>query len=402
MRHLVTAWAILAGAAAAWAQDQQTGARTKAMGGSYTAFEDDPISVWLNPAGIATQPDAMALAYQSYTVFEPSLDANGNFTVPAEMGWSDPALVPSYLGLVFQLGKGGADHAVGLCFAAPFRTKYMFFNTQNFPEFTASTIDQSFYRLRLAYAHDFRLQPKGGTGFLTHVSVGVGADLGVTSWKYEEYVNFDPVSGGAGFEDASISVTFNDMGFGGGAGILVGLYDDGQSFKANLGAAYQSRAGFDFSIDPKVVGVSDWPNQVNAGMTFYLLEGQRLRLTLDAQWINWDRATADSGFANKDDFADVFNYSAGLEYVVDLGGGTRLYPRAGVRLYDAPWDDEKNLPAIGFQYLAIQPSDEKYIIYSAGFGLGWATAAGRFRTVDLAVEYGGEEPGVALGMTLEF
>ncbi len=31
--------------AAALAQDQQLGARTKAMGGSYTAFEDDPVSV---------------------------------------------------------------------------------------------------------------------------------------------------------------------------------------------------------------------------------------------------------------------------------------------------------------------------------------------------------------------
>jgi len=25
------------------------------MGGSYTAFEDDPVSIWLNPAGISTQ-----------------------------------------------------------------------------------------------------------------------------------------------------------------------------------------------------------------------------------------------------------------------------------------------------------------------------------------------------------
>jgi len=35
------------------AQDQQVGARTKAMGGSYTAFEDDPVSIWLNPGGKA-------------------------------------------------------------------------------------------------------------------------------------------------------------------------------------------------------------------------------------------------------------------------------------------------------------------------------------------------------------
>ncbi len=34
------------------AQDQQMGARTKGMGGSYTAFEDDPVSVFLNPASL--------------------------------------------------------------------------------------------------------------------------------------------------------------------------------------------------------------------------------------------------------------------------------------------------------------------------------------------------------------
>ncbi|HXX93872.1 MAG TPA: hypothetical protein VEN81_09575, partial [Planctomycetota bacterium] len=53
----------------AWAQDQQLGARTKAMGGSYTAFEDDPVSVWLNPAGIATQLTSASIAYQTYTTY---------------------------------------------------------------------------------------------------------------------------------------------------------------------------------------------------------------------------------------------------------------------------------------------------------------------------------------------
>ncbi|MDP6959865.1 MAG: hypothetical protein QF645_13760, partial [Planctomycetota bacterium] len=52
------------------AQDQQIGARTKAMGGSYTAFEDDPVSVWLNPAGIATQQDQLSLSYQTYTAYQ--------------------------------------------------------------------------------------------------------------------------------------------------------------------------------------------------------------------------------------------------------------------------------------------------------------------------------------------
>ena len=46
---------VLVLATGASAQDFQVGARTKGMGGSYTAFEDDPTSIWLNPAGIATQ-----------------------------------------------------------------------------------------------------------------------------------------------------------------------------------------------------------------------------------------------------------------------------------------------------------------------------------------------------------
>ena len=62
MKSLMTSIALLSLAATAVAQDQQLGARTKAMGGSYTAFEDDPVSIWLNPAGIATQPSQAAPA----------------------------------------------------------------------------------------------------------------------------------------------------------------------------------------------------------------------------------------------------------------------------------------------------------------------------------------------------
>ena len=69
MRTLTTSLVLLVCAATASAQDQQLGARTKAMGGSYTAFEDDPVSVWLNPAGIATQPDQLSIAYQTYTAY---------------------------------------------------------------------------------------------------------------------------------------------------------------------------------------------------------------------------------------------------------------------------------------------------------------------------------------------
>src|SRR5258706_13840423 len=100
-----TVIAFLVCAAAASAQDQQVGARTKAMGGSYTAFEDDPVSVWLNPAGIATQSSGMAVDYQSSTVYEISVSNNAT-DIPPEMGWTNPPIVPSYLGMVFQLGSG--------------------------------------------------------------------------------------------------------------------------------------------------------------------------------------------------------------------------------------------------------------------------------------------------------
>ncbi|HYE99820.1 MAG TPA: hypothetical protein VEJ18_12960, partial [Planctomycetota bacterium] len=76
------------------AQDQQLGARTKAMGGSYTAFEDDPVSIWLNPAGIATQPHALSLVYQTYPTYEielaPSLFGGEDPRGQARMGWNDP------------------------------------------------------------------------------------------------------------------------------------------------------------------------------------------------------------------------------------------------------------------------------------------------------------------------
>ena len=48
------------GTAFAACQDSTVGARAKAMGGGNTAFEDDPTSVWLNPAGIATQSNTTA------------------------------------------------------------------------------------------------------------------------------------------------------------------------------------------------------------------------------------------------------------------------------------------------------------------------------------------------------
>src|SRR5688572_18604065 len=148
---------LLALASAASAQDQQLGARTKAMGGSYTAFEDDAVSVWLNPAGIATQPDQMSVAYQTYTAYPKGQERGAgdtiNFTVGPETVMGDPALLPSYLGFVFQLGDPDAPLAVGLCYARPYLLNYAMDQVTD-PNQTVfqpeAEIEQSFYRFRVA------------------------------------------------------------------------------------------------------------------------------------------------------------------------------------------------------------------------------------------------------------
>jgi len=107
MRTLTTLALLLCVAGAASAQDQQLGARTKAMGGSYTAFEDDPVSIWLNPAGIATQSDQGAIAYQTYTGYPVKRERSGGSIETdseAETILVDPALLPSFIGGVGRTG----------------------------------------------------------------------------------------------------------------------------------------------------------------------------------------------------------------------------------------------------------------------------------------------------------
>jgi long-subunit fatty acid transport protein len=390
-------FALCLSAPAAWSQDQQVGARTKAMGGSYTAFEDDPISVWLNPAGISTQPDGMALAYQTYPVYEPRLTKNKQFATPAVMGWNDPALIPTFLGVVLQLGESDNPHAVGMSFSTPFRLK--FFYTDTFSSPLTGTQDQSFYRFRAAYAHDFHLRAPGSEGFFTHVSVGLGADLTVTHWHLEQFAG-DPAT----LPPPPQSVTFSEVGPGFGAGLLLGLYDNTRDLKVNVGVAYQSGVKYKFSVDPDFVPAFDWPSQGNAGFTFYLLEGAPLRLTTDIQWIAWNHAVSKSQIGtNKDNnFRDVYNYSVGVEYRIPVDRRTQLYPRAGFRYYSSPWRNPDDLPSIGFSTLAIDVKKAKFLIYSGGLGLSWSTENGRSRTVDIAFDYGGEAPGFAMSYTMEF
>ena len=114
---------LLAAATPLMAQDQQLGARTKAMGGSYTAFQDDPLLVWLNPAGIATQPDQLSVAYQTYTAY-PKKETRGPgnttvFGVSGETILPSPLIIPSYIGFVAQVGDPDNPWAIGAGFARP-------------------------------------------------------------------------------------------------------------------------------------------------------------------------------------------------------------------------------------------------------------------------------------------
>src|SRR5881394_1224773 len=86
-------------AAPAWAQDFQVGSRAKGMGGSYTSFDEDPVSIWLNPAGIAGSPSRLAIDYQTFTQFELKDTGTSLGTVgKAQYGLLEPPIVPSFLG----------------------------------------------------------------------------------------------------------------------------------------------------------------------------------------------------------------------------------------------------------------------------------------------------------------
>ena len=395
--------ALICLSAAAYAQDQQVGARTKAMGGSYTAFEDDPVSVWLNPAGIATQPDAMSISYQTYTSYEveltPAILAGDDpFGKPAT-NWSDPALIPSYLGMVFHVGTPESPQAFGFCFTAPYQLKFPVSNTKD-TDIIGARFEQVFYRFRGSYARDFRFQPAGSEGFLNHLSVGLGLDIAVTRLDFKESAP-DAVPG------APLNERITDVGVGGGAGLLLGVYDNTRNFKVNLGVAYQSKVHFHFSVSPWFATQFDWPDQVQAGFTVYLFEGMPLRLTADVQRIGWDRATADSVLPDKNNFEDLTNYSFGAEYALKLPAlipSVTFYPRAGIRRVDAPWQSTngQELPTIRKRRMVIRPDKEVYIVGSVGLGVGWSSEAGKSRSFDLAYDFGGEADNFAMGLTLEF
>lgn len=394
MKVAATVLCLFAAAAAAWGQDQQLGARTKAMGGSYTAFEDDPVSVWLNPAGISTQPTSGAIAYQTYVTYPLHQDKApfSNTTVysaPAETTFVDPAFIPSYLGFVFHLGQPDSGMALGLCYARPYHLNYSFDRLDDPYQKTSnpnSNVDQSFNRFRIALAKDYRIQPEG---FLTHVSLGVGLDAGYEKWAFTSTTSTAT--------DTSTAIAY-------GAGILVGLYDDTESFKMNFGVAYQSAVKWNFSVNPEIDPAFNMPQQLNAGFTFYLFQGAPLRATTDVQWIAW-KATADAPtFPGEKSFRNAINCSVGFEYRTEIlkSEGFDLYPRVGYRRFEAPWGDQNDLPMTSNFKLVVDTKGSTFNIATLGIGISWQSDAGKLRSVDVGADVGADSFNVALGFNYEF
>jgi len=391
MRILPIFAAVLLMAAAAAAQDQQLGARTKAMGGSYTAFEDDPVSVWLNPAGIATQPNQLAISYQTYTTY-PLHRELGAVGVEASAGavttFVDPAFIPSYLGLVFQVGSPEDAMAIGICYARPYHLNYSFDHVED-PAQTVfvpdTNIEESFSRFRVAFAKDFRIAELGGTGFLTHVSVGLGVDIGYEHWQFNSTTSANDTATAPGY----------------GAGLLVGVYDNAEDLKVNFGLAYQSAIRWHFNTDPRILPAFDMPQQLNAGMTGYFLPGLRLRTTLDLQWVEWSQTAEEPAFVGQPKFRDAFNYSVGVEYRYTATPKISLYPRIGYRRFNAPWSDKDDLPMTSTFKLLLDTKGGHFDIVTAGLGISITDERGRSWVIDLGADFGGDSFNMALGFTYE-
>jgi len=395
MKNAATLALLLGMAASAAAQDQQIGARTKGMGGSYTAFEDDPISVWLNPAGIATQTDQLSISYQTYLGY-PVDQSRGpgdtiDFSVEPETILVDPALIPSYIGFVFQVGDAESPMAVGVCFARPYHINYALDLVED-PAQTvfepSANLEQGFQRFRVAFAKDFRFVPAGEPGFFTHIAGGLGIDVAYETWRF--------ISPTGTFSD-------NKLGLGFGLGLLVGLYDNVDNLKVNVGLAYQSPIHFDFNIAPDVLPAFDMPEQFNIGATFYLMKESRLRATIDLQFLSWADTAEKPVFPGKSEFEDAVNFSIGFEYRIDVESPKiRLFPRIGFRRFDAPWDDADDLPQTGTFKLVLDTSEEAFTIFTFGIGVSWSTEGGKTRSIDFAMDVGGENTNVAVGYNHEF
>lgn len=382
MRHV---WAVpvalaLAGLSAS-AQDFQVGSRAKGMGGSYTSFDEDPVSIWLNPAGIAGAPSRLAIDYQTFTQYENQDEGTtlGNVGEP-EYGLLSPPIIPSFLGFTTPLGATESmSYEFGLAFIRPFQNRLTYVNGP-----TRIQTEQQFSRFRVAGAAEWH----GSEGAFHSIGLGVGLDLAFSEFEEND-------------DAGALDRRDTDTRFGFGAGIFVGVYTNNDNFQVDFGAAYQSGVNFEFQIDDQFFPVWDWPEMINLGFTVKLLDKMDLRLTFDVQLIFWDEATQDDLTGGGEDFQDAVNWSVGAEYVIRINESVAFMPRAGVRIYDAPWDDPDTLPAIGFNILSIDTEDDVFTIVTFGFSLQWVTE-NKVRAFDLGVEAGGDTPNFSFGYRHDF
>jgi hypothetical protein len=163
---------------------------------------------------------------------------------------------------------------------------------------------------------------------------------------------------------------------------------------------------FHFDLDPIIYPVWDWPALASGGFAFYIGEGYPLRVTLDAQWIEWENSVGkpDPGF---DHFRNTYSFSAGAEYRLKVGEKNRMFLRGGVKSYDTPWKDGSNLPGVGASQLVIDTKGDRITILTLGLGFYWSrkTAEGETRTngIDLAIELFGETQYLfGIGFTYQF
>jgi hypothetical protein len=389
------------GALCAGVQDTTVGARARAMGGGSSAFEDDPLSVWCNPAGLATQQSGAALELQTYAVYR-----QNDVSVPpthfsGAIGFNDPGPLPSYLGGVYQVGTVERPQAVGICFVSPVLLRMAYDAPDDFDGLgnlvspnTWKTV-QRLSRLRLAYARDFKFRPAGEEGWFPHLSIGLGMDVGFSSLRMEDPV-IDQDRHGSKSE------------FGAGFGFLLGAYDNTRNLKINIGGAYQTSISFDLAI-PVTQAVRNapalnWPNQVQLGALVYLLEGLPLRLSAEVQFVDWQNAGAPSDIPGVGRFSRTTITSFGGEYRISWSPTTLILPRLGIKLYDAPWTtrDKARLPAFEEWQLRITTRAERFTVFCLGFGISFLGEGGGATSLNVSVEFGADAPVAALGAVFVF
>ncbi|MBI2900784.1 MAG: hypothetical protein HYY17_11420 [Planctomycetes bacterium] len=396
MRGIVVAAAWFALAATASAQDQQIGPRDMSMGGGGTSFQDEPVSLWLNPAGIATQTDQLSTSFQTFTGYpieRKSASGGGiDFSADPKTSLPEPPFLPTFLAVLFQIGDPDDQMALAVGLIRPYHLEYgMTQLISACPSVLTPSHEflQTFARLRLGFAKNFRFRPEDKPGWFPELAVGAGVDVGWTDYTLTDRTT-DSETGETGFAP------------GAGVGILLGVYDDGESFRVNIGAAYQTGLYFDLGTDRNLIPYFDMPQQFNAGVAVYLLKGTPLRFTFDVQFVGWEATAQDPVFPGQPRFEDAVNISVGAEYRIDLSEKLLLHLRAGYRRFQPPWEDKNDLPSSGTFKLVMEAGDEIFDIFTFGAGISWTRSSGKLGTVDVAAAFGGDSPNFALGYNHEF